>query len=235
MPVPASLASVLDLDHDQNWSVRPAERLVIIALLELLRPARTLALGPGMRGCTEWLGRYSGQVVSVDVDPEMLELSWRSGNVRRMHAGSQEAMIGFASREEHFDLAFVSGADAESAARDDLLGAAALADIVVLQDAFQPRSRAGYLDALRQLDVYADLDFQDGYLAADGMRGGLGLVIPILPRDTAPAQQTRLLSSTILAHADRLRSSRSYRMRQSLALLASVAVKNARLFESATP
>lgn len=233
MPAPEKLAPLLDLETNAGARMRTAERLAIIGLLELIRPARTLGLGAGSRECTEWLSRFSGQVVCVDMDPDMLEFSWRSGNVRRMHAGSQEAMIGFASREEHFDFALVTGATSAAMARDDLVGLAALADVVVVHDVCRPELRAGYVEALRQLNVYADLDLVDGCLGADGPAGGLGLVVPTLTREHARQGSSCVPTYDVLAHEHRLESSRGYRVAQAFKLLASLGSGHVRWFEPA--
>ena len=67
-----------------DWEMTPSERLVVVALLELLRPRTALELGHRHGGCTTWLSRYCQEVWTCDIDPAVIPSSQRFPNVRRL-------------------------------------------------------------------------------------------------------------------------------------------------------
>lgn len=224
------LATFLSLDPADRWLMSPVERMVMIGLLEVLRPARTLELGHRFGGCTEWLCRYSGEVHSVDIDAGVVESCKRWPNARPVHADTQGAMREFERAGMRFDLAVVDADHSFVAARDDLLGAVRLADVVVLHDSFNPECRSGYVAALAAIDAYADLDLADGHIQTDGLWGGLGIVVPGLPRSTKRCLTSRLSNYDMLAHEHLVLNSRRYRVRHGAQLLGALVPRQINLF-----
>jgi hypothetical protein len=228
--LPPHLAKFLSIEPDSKWLMSPVERLVIVGLLELLRPSRTLELGHRFGGCTEWLARYSGEVYSVDIDAAVIESSKRWPNVRPIHADTKAAMRELEGQGLRFGFALIDADHSFEAARDDLLVAARLTDVIVLHDSFNPVCRAGYVAALAQLDAYSDLDLADGHIQTDGLWGGLGIVVPGLPRSTPRQLTPRLLNQDILAHEQQVRTSRRYRARHIWNLLTNLRPRNLEMF-----
>jgi len=206
------LRKFLSLEPENRWMMSPVERLVIVGLLEILKPNRSLELGHRFGGCTEYIAKYSREVVSVDIDETVLESCKRWKNVEAMHADSSSALMDLSARGKRFDFALIDADHSFASARDDLLKTAALADTIVLHDSFNPECRSGYLAALEQLDVYSDLDLADGHIQSDGLWGGLGVVVTSLKRDTKRHLTPRILNADILAHQQKVLSSRRYRL-----------------------
>ena len=223
------LVKFLSCEEENRWLMSPVERLVIVGLLELLRPARALELGHRFGGCTEWLCRYCGEVHSVDIDPAVVESCQQWSNAIPVHADTQTAIREFSRRGVRFDFALVDADHSFAAARDDLLGAAGLADVVVLHDSFNPECRAGYLAAAQQLDAFVDLDLADGHLQEDGLWGGLGIVVPGL-RGASRHMTPRVSNYEVLAHEKQVMSSRRFRARHSLRLLMALRQRQLDLF-----
>ena len=224
------LAKFLSVEPENRWLMSPVERFVLLGLLELLRPARTLELGHRFGGCTEWLCRYSGEVHSVDLDIAVVESCKRWPNAHPVQADTQSALRDFASRNLRFDFALVDADHAFASARDDLLGAVRLADVVVLHDSFNPECRAGYLAALEQVDAYADLDLADGHIQSNGLWGGLGIVVPGLPRVTKRHLTPRQSNYDVLENEQQVLTGRRYRMRHALWLLGNLRQRELRMF-----
>jgi hypothetical protein len=213
------LPRLLSLEANNQWLMTPVERLVIVGLLERLRPKRTLELGHRFGGCTEWLCKYSGDVYSVDLDAAVIDSCKRWPNAHAVHGDTQAALKEFRDRGMRFDFVVVDADHSRTSARDDLLGAAAIGDVLVLHDSFNPECRAGYLEALNQLNVYSDLDLADGHVQSDGLWGGLGIVVTSLPRSTKTYVTPRVPNFDILARAQSVLTSRRFRLRHAVSLL----------------
>lgn len=228
---PSNLAKFLSIEPENNWLMSPVERLVIIGLLEIVRPARTLELGHRFGGCTEWMCRYSGEVHSVDVDPWVIESCKRWPNAHPVHADTQTAMRDFEQRGVHFDFALVDADHSYESARDDLMTAARIADIIVLHDSFNPVCRSGYVAALEQMNAYSDLDLADGHIQSDGIWGGLGIVVTSIPKGTQRQFTPRLHTHEILVHQQSVRTSRRYRAKHVLQLAINLKPRTLDLFQ----
>ncbi len=163
------------------WMMLPGERFAVIGLLHLLKPSSILEFGSAFGGLTEWLCSVAANVVTVDIDPRVLELSKEFPNIVPLHMTTEEAFRKLEKENAHFDLCVVDADHSVEGARGDLQRAMKLADIVLVHDTYHPACREGYLKALADADVYYELDLVDGHIQTDGMWTGLGIVIPSFP------------------------------------------------------
>jgi predicted O-methyltransferase YrrM len=190
---------------DSDWQMSPSERLAIVGLLAVLKPATTLEIGHRLGGCTRWFSEYSGHVWTVDVDPYVLESSKRFSNVTPMHMTSTEAMKKLSKEGKRFEVALIDGDHSTEVAGSDLKQAMELCDVIVLHDAANPECRRGYKRALENSNVVADLDWIDGRLQPDGLWGGLGIVLTTLPPGLERVITPALITNADLAAAEQVR------------------------------
>lgn len=181
MAVPTPLRRVLGLDA-VGWMMAPSERLAIIGLLAMLRPKRALELGCAEGGLTTWLSTYAEEVVTVDIDEKVLRVTQALPNVVPMHMTTDEATRRLEAEGRRFDLTIIDADHSAEGVRRDLESALRFSDVIFLHDTYNPGCRAGILLVLEGRDVYHDLDLVPGGLQPDGLWGGLGIVVPGLPR-----------------------------------------------------
>ena len=129
------------------WQLSPSERLIIIGLLELLRPASVLEIGHRFGGCTEWLNKYAQEVYTVDIDPSVVDSSLRFPNVKPFHMSSTQALQMFAEEGRRFDMCIIDGDHSAEGACRDVAAALKLANIILLHDTSNPICRSGYIKA----------------------------------------------------------------------------------------
>ena len=163
----------------------PSERAAVLALLDTLRPRSSVEFGCADGGLTRRLSVYSEQVVTVDIDPKVTLVTADLPNVRPLCMTTVEAVRQFRADNVRFDFAVIDADHSEAGVRRDLENLLPLADVILLHDSYYPPCRAGMLAALAGRDVYFDLDFVPGGLQPDGLWGGLGLVLPAMPRTSA--------------------------------------------------
>ena len=177
----SDLRALLGLDP-VAWMMAPSERLALVGLLVALRPARTLELGCAHGGLTTWLSHLSGQVITVDIDARVEAIARELPNVEGWCMSSDAASRKIEAEGLRFDLTVVDADHSEAGVRRDLESALGFSEVIVVHDTYHPPCRAGILAALRGRDVFSDLDVVPGGLQPDGQWGGLGFVIPGLPR-----------------------------------------------------
>jgi SAM-dependent methyltransferase len=182
-PPPDALRGVLGLEP-LGWMMAPSERLAIVGLLAILRPRRSLELGCAEGRLTEWLSAYSERVVTVDLDPRVHEVTRHLANVTALCTSTEAAASRIEAEGTRFDLTVVDADHSADGVRRDLERALRFSDVILLHDAYHPPCRAGIEAVLADRDVYRDLDLVPGGLQPDGLWGGLGIVIPSLPRAT---------------------------------------------------
>jgi len=178
------LRAVLGLEP-LGWMMAPSERLAIVGLLAMLRPRRSLELGCAEGALTAWLSRYSEQVVTVDIDEKVLRVTQAMANVRALHMTTDEATRRIEAEGQRFDLTVVDADHSAEGVRRDLEATLRFSDVVLVHDTYHPPCRDGIVSVLRERDVWFDLDLVPGGLQPDGLWGGLGIVIPGLPRGAA--------------------------------------------------
>jgi hypothetical protein len=179
----AILRHLLGLEPS-GWMMAPSERLAILGLLLALKPRTALEFGCAEAGLTLWLSRCCEEVVTVDVDPSVVERTRPLANVTALCMTSEEAGRRLIAEGRRFELTVIDADHAEEPVRRDLENALRFSDVVLLHDTYHPPCRRGILAALATADVYADLDLVPGGLQPDGLWGGIGIVVPGLPRST---------------------------------------------------
>jgi hypothetical protein len=183
-PSAEPVRSVLGLEP-VGWMMSPSERLAMIGLLATLRPARALELGCAEGGLTAWLSAYCERVVTVDILPQVVEVTRRFPNVEALCMTSEEAVRKLEGEGRTFDLTVIDADHSEAGVRRDLEAALRFSRMILLHDTYYPPCRDGMNAVLAGRDMYRDLDLVPGGLQPDGLWGGLGVVIPGLPRDAA--------------------------------------------------
>lgn len=168
-----------------GWMMAPSERLALVGLLAMLRPRRTLELGCAQGVLTGWLSEYSEQVISVDIDAHVLRVAEALPNVVGLHMTTDEATQRFAAEGRRFDLTIIDADHSREGVRRDLEAAIGFSDVIVLHDTYHPPCRDGMTAVLERHDVFADLELVPGGLQTDGLWGGLGVVLPGVPRGAA--------------------------------------------------
>jgi hypothetical protein len=184
MPPADPVRSALGLEP-VGWMMSPSERLAMIGLLATLRPATALELGCAEGGLTAWLSAFSGRVVTVDILPQVTEVAGRFPNVEALCMTSEEAVRKLEGEGRTFDLTVIDADHSEAGVRRDLDAALRFSRTILLHDTYYPPCREGMEAILAGRDVYRDLDLVPGGLQPDGLWGGLGIVIPGLPRDAS--------------------------------------------------
>ncbi|HWQ28016.1 MAG TPA: class I SAM-dependent methyltransferase [Dehalococcoidia bacterium] len=191
MPPADPLKVVLGLEP-VGWMMSPSERLAMIGLLATLRPGHSLELGCAEGGLTAWLSAYSGHVVTVDIDERVLRMTERFPNVEPLCTTTEEAVRRLEGERRTFDLTVIDADHSESGVRRDLEAALRFSRFIILHDTYYPPCREGMEAVLDGRDVYRELDLVPGGLQPDGLWGGLGIVIPGLPRAAATHVTSRL-------------------------------------------
>ena len=163
-----------------HWLMTPLERATVLGILEVLRPERTLEIGCRFGGCTEYLSKYSGKVLSIDIDPNVTDVCKNFKNVTAVCSFSTVSMDALFKNKEYFDLIIIDGDHSREGAREDLLRAMKIGKILLLHDTFNPECRSGYLEALADKKIAYDLDFIKGGTQEDGDWAGLGIVLPCI-------------------------------------------------------
>jgi predicted O-methyltransferase YrrM len=164
-----------------HWMMTPAERFAIVGLLEILRPRQALEIGYGHGGFTRHLSRFAGEVDTVDIDTRVGEAAKRFPNVRGWQMSSAAAWAKFQADSRRFDFCLIDADHSPEGTYADLRMAVRHAEVIVLHDTANPGCRSGYVRALAEADVYANLDWVDGHIQCDGVWGGFGVVLTAFP------------------------------------------------------
>lgn len=165
--------------HDPDWLMSAREKLTLIGILELLRPAATLEFGYHKGGATKWLAKFSKKVVTVDVNEHVSQASADYPNVEAWNLPTQEAVQQIKKNNLRFDLAIIDADHSRQGVKNDLQGLVSHCDLIILHDASNPECRKGMMDILAGSDSkYAyNLDLITSALKHDGLWGGFGVVI----------------------------------------------------------
>lgn len=156
------------------WQMTRAERFCFLHLVKEFKPELSLEIGTSKGGSLQVLSRYSGDVISIDIDPVVAEtLKGAFTNVAFRSGDSTELLpnvideINNDSRSLGFVL--IDGDHSEQGVRRDINAVLRLKPkrpiAVVLHDSFHPPCRKGMLSADWADCPYAhyvDLDFIGG-------------------------------------------------------------------------
>ncbi|MDD5199706.1 MAG: class I SAM-dependent methyltransferase [Terrimicrobiaceae bacterium] len=174
-----------------GWMMSLEERLVLSGVLTAADCRTVLELGYGEGGCTRWLSHHCDSVVTVDLDASVNN-AFALWNVVPMQMTTQRALEQLAKQEDRFDLAIVdAGHDADSVL-SDVLGAAKIANVLLLHDIFYPPTRRGAMQAVSQLNCWHNFDVATGYFKDDVLWGGIGIICPNLAVDDEPLSSSTL-------------------------------------------
>ncbi len=171
-----ALETLLGL-RPSRWMMSQSERLAILGILLAFKPRSVLEFGCADAGLTAWLSRYSEQVVTVDMDPKVVEVTRGLTNVVPWCMSTEQAAALIAQERRHFEVAIVDADHSEQGVRRDLENALRFSDMILLHDTYYPPCRRGILSALSDKHVYFDLELVPGGLQSDGLWGGLGVVL----------------------------------------------------------
>ncbi|MBF0430817.1 MAG: class I SAM-dependent methyltransferase [Fibrobacteria bacterium] len=167
---------------ENDWMMTGGERMALIGILKMFEPASVLEFGCRFGGATKWMSELSHEVVTVDIDSNCEKYISHLDNVRFLNMTTQEAASLLRKEEKKFDMVFVDADHTYAGVYKDLLDAFQLGDIILFHDAYMTACRKGAKKALKNTNYFYDLDFVPGYLQANGLWGGLGIVIPKFTR-----------------------------------------------------
>jgi hypothetical protein len=199
----ASLRRYVDFQSTgkPEWLMGPNERLVILGIIDVVRPDTILEIGHYSGGCTTWLAQKANRIFSVDIDVRVIENCMQWPNVTPLHMKSSEAFARFKLENRRFDLSIIDGDHSEAGARDDLSECLSFCDFIIMHDTSNPECRAGYLRALADKTVYHVLDLVEGNAQEDGLWGGIGIVIPSLKISDASTLAPKISNYEIIKAA----------------------------------
>jgi len=87
------LGEFFQTDPALDWQMSPSEQVMIMYLIEHLRPKAAIEIGTRFGGSLQVLARHCGRVYSLDIDPEVKErLKGRFENVEYLIGRSDETL-----------------------------------------------------------------------------------------------------------------------------------------------
>jgi hypothetical protein len=157
----------------RGWIMESSERLAMIALLSLIKPACSIEIGTRNGGSTAIIAEHSRHVFTLDIDPSC-EASVRGlANVELLIGDSKETLPGvleqIAERGLSLEFVLIDGDHSQAGVRGDI---EPLLDLrptrpcyILMHDSFNPACRQGMATALWARSPYVhkvDLDFIPG-------------------------------------------------------------------------
>ena len=189
------LAEVLRTDPSLEWQMTPSEQVMVMYLVEHLKPKAAIEIGTRFGGSLQVLAKFCDRVYSLDIDPEVQDrLKGRFENVEYLIGPSDETLPPLLDRLQRenteVSLILVDGDHSTEGVRrdlDNLLRYKPLTSIyIIMHDSFNPVVRRGLRAANWAGSPYVhrvELDLVAGRVATDPrFRGQLwgGLAIAIL-------------------------------------------------------
>lgn len=162
------------LNYPLTWQMTNAEKIVLLKMMEDLRPEISIEIGTHKGGSLQVISEYSGKVYSLDINPEVkTELAEKFSNVEYLTGDSRSILPAL------LDKLFDEGKTPEFILIDgDHSTEGVMADInsilqakfikpvtVLMHDSFNPACREGMLKASYHLNKhieYIELDFLHG-------------------------------------------------------------------------
>ena len=161
---------------NKNWQMSCREKLIIIGLLQCLKPKKVIEFGYHRGGATRWLSQFSEKVISVDVNEFVSEASKEYSNVEPWNYTTEEAINKIKVDDLYFDLAIIDADHSRSAVSKDISGILPQSEVILMHDSFNPECRRGMLDTLSLQNSHAFyLDFIPSILKWDGLWGGFAI------------------------------------------------------------
>jgi hypothetical protein len=174
---PADL--LFDRTFELHWQMHHCERLLLISLLQHIKPRLSIEIGTYKCGSLQAIAEHSEKVISVDVNPDLAaQFGDRFPNVQFVAGDSKETLPGIVEQlnAEHRSPEFVliDGDHSTDGVRMDInliLGIEPQKPmIIVMHDGFNPDCRRGMLDANWYENPHVqsvDLDFVPGLFSPD--------------------------------------------------------------------
>jgi hypothetical protein len=173
--------------RNSDWLMSSREKFCLIGLLELIRPKNCLEFGYHRGGATHWLSKYSGSVVTVDVNEFVQNAQTDYPNVNSWNMTTEEAILEIQNKNLRFDLTIIDADHSRKAIARDLGAVLTHSEIIIMHDSSNPDCRKGMLDILSNQDSHAyNLDFVTSVMKHDGIWGGLGVAV----RSDSPGAKT---------------------------------------------
>lgn len=161
---------------NENWLMSAREKLILIGLLDCLKPKKVIEFGFHRGGATKWLSQYAEKVITVDVNEHVSNASTAFPNVQAWNCSTMEAIARINDQKLNFDLAVVDADHSRKAVAQDVRGLLPYSEIILMHDSFNPECRKGMLDTLLTQDTHAyNLDFVPSVVKDDGLWGGIGI------------------------------------------------------------
>ena len=135
-----------------DWQMSPSEQVMIMYLIEHLRPRAAIEIGTRFGGSLQVLARHCGRVYSLDIDPEVKErLKGRFENVEYLIGRSDETLpplIDRLQREKtEVGFALIDGDHSTDGVRRDidniLRYKPSTTLYIIMHDSFNPVVRGG--------------------------------------------------------------------------------------------
>jgi methyltransferase family protein len=189
------LAEVLRTDPSLDWQMSPSEKVMVMHLVEHLKPKAAIEIGTRFGGSLEVLAKFCDRVYSLDIDPEVKDrLKDRFENVEYLIGRSEETLPSLIDRlqRENTELSFVlvDGDHSSEGVRKDLNNLLhykpSVTLYILMHDSFNPVVRRGLRAANWAGSLYVhrvELDLVAGAVnTTPTFRGQLwgGLAIAIL-------------------------------------------------------
>lgn len=179
--------------ENENWLMSNREKLVLIGLLQCMKPKKTIEFGYHLGGSTRWLSEYSENLITVDVNEFVNQAKKDFNNVEVWNCSTSHAISRIKEHDMHFDLALVDADHSRNAVCEDISGLLGSTDVIVMHDSYNPACRRGMLDALKNQKSHAyNLDFIQSILKHDGLWGGFGIAW----KSNNPGISTEFLNET---------------------------------------
>ena len=88
------LAQVLRTDPSLEWQMTPSEQVMVMHLVEHLKPKAAIEIGTRFGGSLQVLAKFCDRVYSLDIDPEVQDrLKGRFENVEYLIGPSDETLL----------------------------------------------------------------------------------------------------------------------------------------------
>jgi hypothetical protein len=146
------LAEVLRTDPSLDWQMSPSEQVMVMYLVEHLKPKAAIEIGTRFGGSLQVLATFCGRVYSLDVDPGVKDrLKGRFENVEYLIGRSEETLPPLIDRvqRENTEVSFVlvDGDHSTEGVRRDLDNLLrykpATILYIIMHDSFNPVVRRG--------------------------------------------------------------------------------------------
>lgn len=162
--------------ENPDWLMSSREKLVLIGLLECIKPSSVIEFGYHRGGATNWLAKFAQRIISVDVNEFVNDADKKFPNVEAWNCPTNEAIKRIKAKNLKFDLAVIDADHSRKAVAMDISGLLNHTNIILMHDSFNPACRKGMLDALKDQKTHAYyLDFVPSVSKKDGLWGGLAV------------------------------------------------------------